>query len=319
MALPITDRETRLLGLIARAEPRLRRALLQAVTVAVGTHTLDELEVLIVAGLFDRALEQAIQAGIINLADEATAVFVTAGQSTSTFLAGALEITVSFDQVNQRAVTIMQGERLRLIREFAAEQRRATRSALVEGIREGLNPRDQARNFRNSIGLTERQEGSVRNFRRLLSEGNTEATTRSLRDRRFDRTIRRAIREGRPLTEVELDRMTDAYRRRALRHRSEVIARTESLRAVHQANDEAYDQAIESGDLREDQLVRTWHTARDPRVRDSHSPMNGQRRRKNEPFVSGAGSQLRYPGDSSASSRETVQCRCSVSTRIAKL
>lgn len=315
MALPATDPERRLLDLVSRAEPRLRRALLNAVVAARGTHTLAELTALIEAGQFERALDEAARAGVIRLADDTAAVFTLAGREGAEFLSDVLEIAVGFDQVNDRAVRVMQGERLRLVREFTAEQRRATRAAMVDGIRRGLNPVDQARNFRASIGLTERQQLAVENYRRLLERGSAEALTRELRDRRFDTSVRRALRTGEPLTTVQVGRMTERYRERYVAFRAVTIGRTEALRAVHAGTDEAYRQAVEEGLLDGDQLRRKWVTARDERVRSSHRHLGGMVRGPDETFP-GANGALRFPGDPAAPASETVRCRCALSVRI---
>jgi hypothetical protein len=313
---PATDPETRLLRLMGRAETSLQRALIAAVVAARDTTSLVELEELILAGRFDEALEAAVAAGSIRLADEATAVFVLAGEDTAALLSDVLEVVVGFDQVNQRAVDVMRGERLRLIREFSAEQRNATRNALVEGIARGANPREQATAFRGSIGLTARQQAAVDNFRRLLSASDREALSRALRDRRFDSTIEGAIDSGEPLTRAQIDRMTARYRERMLKFRAETIARTEALRAVHQGSQEAYHQAIDRGHIDPGELVQTWVTAGDERVRGSHRSMSSQQRPFGEAFISGSGALLRYPGDPSAPASETVQCRCALATRI---
>lgn len=315
MALPAEDTEERLLALISRAEPRIRLALTNAIVAARTQSTLTELAELIEAGRLDEAVTAASRAGVLRLADETAAVFTVAGRGAAEFLSDALEVTVGFDQVNFRAVRTMQEDRLRLIREFTAEQRNATRSAIVDGIRRGLNPVDQARNFRGSIGLTAKQQSAVENFRRLLEEDSSEALTRRLRDRRFDSTIRSARRKGVPLTPEQVDRMVERYRERAVAFRSRTIARTEALRAVHAGNDEGFRQAIDEGNIDADQLVRTWVTARDERVRGSHRGLNGLERGLDETFP-GLTGRLRFPGDPSAPASETVQCRCALSTRV---
>ena len=316
MAFPAEDTEARLLGLIAGAEPRLRASLIQSVTAARAIGSSGEIERLILAGRLDEAVEEAARIGAVRLADDATSVFVLAGEDTSLFLSDVLEVAVGFDQVNSRAVSTMQRERLRLIRGFTAEQRQATREALADGIRRGVNPREQARAFKASIGLTGRQQVAVNNYRRLLEETPGEALTRGLRDRRFDRTVRRAIRDGVPLTKAQVDRMVGRYGDRFVRFRAETIARTEALRAVHQGSEEMYRQAFDEGRLDPNEVVRTWRTAQDERVRGSHAAMEGQQRLVSEPFVSGNGNTLQHPGDPNASGLETVQCRCALATRI---
>ena len=320
MALPAVDSEARLIALVDAAEPKLKRVLINAITAAKGTFALVDIQNLLEQGRFQEAIDLAVRGGIIRFADATTAVFVLAGQSTSAFLADALDVTISFDQVNERAVRTMRNERLREIREFSAEQRRATRAALTEGIRRGQNPRAQAKTFVDSIGLTEKQVEAVNNYRRLLEAGSREALTRRLRDRRSDRLVRRAIDRGEPLSQAQINSMTGRYQKRFIIFRAETIDRTESLRAVNQANDEGYRQAIEEGHVEPQQLKREWHAAGDERVRSSHDVMSGQIVDGIEiPFISGRGFELLFPGDPTAPGSETVQCRCAVSTRIDKI
>ncbi len=312
----ITDSEARLLALIANVETRLRIAATNAITASKDTPgTLEELAVLIEQGRVEEAVQAAGRAGAIRIADGYAAVYTLAGQEGARFLEDALDITVGFDQVNERAVRHMQGERLRFIREFTDEQRQASRAALVDGIERGLNPIAQARNFRSSVGLTAYQQTAVQNYRRLLERGSSEALSRDLRDRRFDPTLRRAIQSGEPLTGAQIDRMVERYGERYVKYRAEVIGRTEALRAVHAGNDEAYRQAIDEGHVVREEVRRMWITARDERVRPSHAAAGGQARGMDEPFLVG-GSQLRYPGDPNGPASETVQCRCSLATRM---
>ncbi len=316
MAGPVTDPSERLLRLVSAAEPRLRRALQNAIVAARrAPGTLAELAGLIESGQFELALDRATAAGLVGVTGETASTFVLAGERTSRFLSNALGIAVDFDQVNQRAVRTMQRERLRLIREFTEEQRAATRAALVDGAERGLNPVQQARNFRASIGLTLRQHQAVVRFRSLLESGSREALTRALRDRRFDRTVARAARTGEPLTAAQVNRMVDRYRQRYVAFRAVTIARTEALSAVHLANDEAYRQAVEQGHLAAEDLTRTWVTARDEKVRGSHRALNGVRKGLDEVFQGFAGV-LRFPGDPLAPASERVRCRCALSTRI---
>lgn len=318
MALPAEDSAARLFELVARSEVRLRNALYNAITAAteqVGG-TLEELARLIELGQFDEALEFAARSGAVALADEQAAVYANSGRASAGVISNALEVTVGFNVTNERAVQHLRTERFRLIREFTAEQRASTRQALVQGTQQGLNPVEQARNFRESVGLTRRQQRAVANYRRALIEGDAIALERRLRDRRFDSTVRQAVSGDKPLTSRQVDSMVDRYRSRYIRYRSEVIGRTEALRAVHTANHEAYTQAIEEGHLDKDQLVRTWIAVPDERTRDSHSvTLDGQERGPDEAFEGDFGDMM-FPGDPMAPPEETVQCRCAVTTRM---
>ena len=309
------DDGARLEALIAAAIVTLRRSFARALRQVAQRWSLDQIEELILARRFDDALAMA-ELAAANLANDVTEQFLRSARDTSRFLSDTLDVVVTFDQTNERAVAAMRQNQLRLIREFTREQQRATRIALVEGIQQGLNPREQARLFRSSLGLTARQMQAVANYRRLLEAGDSAALTRALRDKRFDSSVRAAVSGDRPLTLAQIDRMVERYREKYVRYRGEVIARTEALRSVHEGATAAYEQAIASGVLDADALTRTWITASDERVRGSHSFMHGQQRLIDQPFVSGAGNRLRWPGDIDAPGSETIQCRCVLTTQF---
>lgn len=316
----VDDPAKRLNDLLDQQEVRISTVFRTAVAALKDDVDLDELADLIQQGrleeAFGRLQDAAEKVGIAS-----NIAFVSAGQSTSDFLASANVGRVVFDQVNYRAVAAMQSNRLELVREFTAEQRRATSAALVSGVESGINPRDQARNFRDSIGLTEKQWGAVANYRRALERVGSDpdaqavALGRALRDRRGDAQINRAIREGRPLPKAKVDWMVERYTARYVKYRAEVIGRTEALRAVHEGTEEMYRQSIEAGDIDAEKLERKWVTRLDGRERRTHKFLSGQKRRWGEPFVTENGT-IRYPGDPQAPAVEVIQCRCALATRI---
>ena len=324
----------RLRKLIDRLEPKLRKRFLSSVEQFKSARTLPQISRLLEAGQIEEALTFSDQiagyfAGGVN------EVFVAAGSNTATWLREGVGLTVDFDQVNQAAVNAMQSNRITLIREFTNDMRGSTRTALLDGVERGLNPIEQARNFRDAIGLTEKQQSAVQNYRRLLTEDPREALTRQLRDKRFDRTVRRAMgtkrdpvtglrtpltgaEGGEPLTKAQIDKMVSRYQERFVKYRSETIARTESLRVVHEGNDQMMQQAFDSGVLDPNDVEQRWSHSGLADGRDFHASMHGQKRPYGKPFLSGLGNLLRYPGDSSAPASETVACGCAVTTLIKK-
>lgn len=305
----------RLDAVLAKAEALFRRRFLDAIRQIQDSTTLAELEELLARRNFEEALVQA-ELAAVNLSNAYVQAYILAADDVMEFISGSIGIEVSFNQVNTRAVREMQEASLRLVQEFTSGQRASTRRALVEGIRAGLNPRDQARLFRQSIGLTSNQMQSVINYRRLLESGSSRALQRALRDKRFDGVIRQVISGDRVFTADEIERQVQRYYERSIAARAETIARTEALGAVHQGSDQGFREAIAQG-LIDDELSQVWHTAGDARVRvPSHTFMNGQIRVFGEPFLSGTGNLLRYPGDQRAPAHDVVKCRCAKSTRF---
>lgn len=282
--------------------------------------TLTRLTRFLSEGDIDGALRAATTGMATWFAQSWTPAYTASAERTALFLQRSLGVPMSFDIMSLGPIRHLQAHRLRLVTGFGVEQRAATMRALEGAFARGLNPRATARVFRGSIGLTENQVGWVQNYRRALEEGSSSALNRGLRDRRFDPTVRRSVESGEALSQQQIDRMVGRYTQKTLRYRSEVIARTESLRSTNGGQRDMFQQAIEEGDLRNDQLLREWNTAADERVRDSHSAMHAQEvEGLDNPFISGLGNQLLYPGDPGAPAEDTVQCRCAVGTRLVKI
>lgn len=320
MAEDFIDKAERLFLLIDQQDERIQRIFLTAIKSLKDEIDLDDLTALIAQGRVSEALSR-LKFVADQLAAASNVAFVTAGASAAELITSAGLGQLVFDQVNLNAVAAMQRNRLELIREFTREQARATSQAIIAGVESGINPVAQARNFRDSIGLTSKQWGHVANYRRALeraavdAQAAADAKGRGLRDARFDANVDRARRTGKPISPAKIDQMVERYSDRYIKHRAKVIARTEALRAVHQGNEEAYRQAVAEGVVREDQLIREWRTSVDGRERETHRKLNGQKRKPGEVWTTPNGS-LRYPGDPNAPAKETVQCRCAILTRI---
>jgi len=303
-----------LIKLADKMAPKWKSRFLAVIKTIQDANTLKRIEELMLLGQIEEALILS-ETAALQLGRLWGETFTLAADETAKLVRDALNVTLDFDNVNERALAEMRRNQLRLIRQFSEKQRLATRQALQDGIRRGINPRDMAREFRRSIGLTDRQVRAVNNYRRMLEQLDSTALRRKLRDARFDRTFARAIKEGKGLSSDQIERMVGRYRDRYIKYRSEVIARTESLRAVHAGVDEMYQQAFDSGTLRPDALVRQWDTSKDDRVRSSHRTMDRQKRLVGQTFETGRGNQMRFPGDPEAPPSESVQDRCAVTTR----
>lgn len=310
----------RTVALLAQADARVRRRFLALVDSARTVSTLENLATLIERGRINEALavSQDIAPGIATALE---ASYVAAGLSAGVVLRSKVDSDLDFNSLNRRAVADMSLTRVRLIREFTAEQRRATQVFLQDAFSRGLAPVAQARELRKSIGLTQRQSQAVANFRRMLTEGSnqslSQALTRKLRDRRFDPSIQAALSGRRRLTAPQIERMTDRYRERFVQFRARTIANTESLQATGQGEEEMFLQAIEAGVLVPDAVAKRWVDRDDSKVRESHrfmvvrevATMDGL-------FVTGDGNRARFPGDPALPASDKINCRCRVVREI---
>jgi uncharacterized protein YbjQ (UPF0145 family) len=316
----VEDQAERLNRLVDLQEARIANIFRTAISALKDELDLDELATMLEQGRVNEAIDR-LQHAADALGAASNVAFVTSGQSTADFLTNAGVGRVVFDQVNLYAVAAMQGARLELIQEFTAEQLRATSLALVSGVEAGTNPIAAARNFRDSVGLTATQWMHVASYRAALErvgidpEAAENALGRALRDGRGDKTVLAAARDSRNIPPEKIDWMVSRYTDRYVKHRAEVIGRTEAMRAVNQGNEEAYRQAIADGVVRAEQLDREWRTRVDGRERRTHLLLNGQHRGWGESWLTENGV-LRYPGDPEAPAKETIQCRCAILTRI---
>jgi hypothetical protein len=238
------------------------------------------------------------------------------------------EFVVRWDARNPRAESWLRNHSSTMITRITDDQRAAIRALLEQGLIDGRNPRATAldiigrinratgRRTGGVLGLTSVQSSAVEKARLGLSSGQADAMRAYLqltrRDRRFDATVLQAIRDGIALSQDMVARITGRYADRLLELRGETIARTETMAALNQSGIEAMQQAVDSGAVRADTVTKTWHTARDKRVRDSHAAQDRETIGLNGVFSNG----LAYPGDPSGGAAEVANCRCWLETKI---
>ena len=255
---------------------------------------------------YGKAIEQAVLAG------------VKATSTTQGVINGAqadFEIAIGLNPRLEQFALTMTSTR---IREIDQTTRDTIRQVLQRGLTAGDDPFAIARQIRGSIGLTRRQEAAVSNYERMLRALDPEALDRKLRDRRSDASVGRAIANDKALTDAQIRSLVDRYRDRYVKYRANVIARTESIRAVQGAQWELFQDMINKGQIDARQVRRTWINTNDGHVRNSHvqiPQMNPRGVGQAETFTSPLGPIL-YPGDPSALAANTIQCRCAVFARI---
>jgi hypothetical protein len=243
-------------------------------------------------------------------------------------------VVIRFDGRNLRAEQWLRQYSSSLVTRIVEDQRAALRQALTAGMTRGENPRTTALDIVGRInratgkreggilGLTSQQEAFARNARDELMSGDPAKLrnylTRARRDKRFDRTIAKAIRDETPVPADTIRKATGAYRNRLLKLRGDTIGRTEALTSLQSANHEAYLQAVDNGAVAESDVRKVWRSAGDLRVRHSHRVLSGQSAGLREAFTSPSGARMMFPGDTSqgAGAEETIQCRCVAEYRI---
>lgn len=261
---------------------------------------------------FDRSISDAFEAG---------GTF-TSGALPIIRLADGFKVKFQFNIRNPAAERWLSEHSSTLIKDIMDDQRAMIRGYLMDGMAKGVNPRTSALDLVGRVGASGRREGGViglttsqsewvRNYAAELASDNPRAAlARTLRDARFDRAVISAADSGEAIPAGLMGKMIDAYENRALRYRAETISRTESMAALHSAQQFAMEGAIETGAISRTDVRFAWHTAGDERVRSAHETMDGQEVAMGEMFVDGDGNQLEFPGDPSAPISTTANCRC---------
>lgn len=323
--------------LLDRLEPELRAAFLEAIERINGSVEIARVEALIRAGRIDDAvaalnLDPSLFAG---MHEAQRAALVAGGQLVLSGLRlrdpyDGTRFILGFDGRAVRAEAWAGQQSSRLITEVIEDQRSMAREVIRAGIEAGKNPRTVALDISGRmnrvtgkreggfIGLTSQQARWALNAERQLRELDAGYFSRTLRDKRSDGVVARAIRDGKPLAEADIRRLVNRYKDRLLKMRADTIARTEALNALRAGRHEGFAQLIDSGKVRADQVTVTWSATMDGRTRDTHRAMNGQAVRMGQLFTSPSGARFEYPGDVThgAPGDEVIQCRCLAEYRI---
>lgn len=306
--------------LIARLEPALRRAFENSLADWRNNIDLDAVAEALRRGDIETAVRAAnIQPAALNgFLTAREAAFEAAGTAEM----ASLRLNIIFNARHLRGEAMLERYGAQFVRAVSDDTKAMLRTSLTDSLSRGQGAKAAARGIRGMIGLTDSQAGWAINLRRKLIDdpkalvSEFAADGYKLRDKRLDGIVRRAVKAGKPIAASDIEKIVTAYQNRAIRWRSENIARTETLRAVQTGNFEAYQQAVESGKIAAQNVRKVWNSAHDNRVRHTHRELDGESVGLNERFVSVSGARLMYPLDATAPLSETVNCRCNLTYRV---
>lgn len=308
-------------------EPRLRRQFQVAISLLKREINLQELADAIrtrnldyISQVFnDRTMTMAFQGYIEEIKNSQIkgAALAVAALPLFRFQSGT-QLEVRFNVTNPRTATFLESYAMDKVRQVSNDIRENIRKIINQSVIGGENPLNAATRVRAVIGLTARQDAAVAKFEQLLRAGEAGALQRELRDKRFDPSVAAALRGDRPLKEQQIQKMTQRYRERYLRYRSQTIARTESIRALESGKSLLIDQKINEGMISSSSVRRFWINTNDEKLRDSHRQipeMNPDGVGLNEPFKSPLG-YIMHPGDPNATAENTINCRCTTFIQV---
>ncbi len=269
-----------------------------------------QLERIVAAGAVDELLTAALSEPVMDVAFRSVREKIrTAVAKNVTYFARDLpkagkingELAVSFNVLSPSTIDGIRQLDTKVIETLKDDTRETVRGIVEQGLRDGKNPRAIARELRDVIGLAPNQQAAVDNFRAMLESGDREALTRALRDRRFDAAIKRG-----DLSADQVERMTDAYRRRMIAFNAESNARTASIDAMKLGHRLAWEDAAAKGIVDVGLLEKTWRGVLDDRERPEHRAMEGQ----TVPFEADFSNGQSIPGDTD------FNCRCLAIYRV---
>ncbi len=209
-----------------------------------------------------------------------------------------------FDLLNPETVRAALRLETTALSTLTTEAAETVRQVAARGITAGINPRTVAREIREAVGLAPNQDAAVDAFRDALGRigTNKDALGYALRDRRFDRTLAAARKSGGTLSPEQVDRMTAAYRQRAIAWNAETHARTAALDAQRAGNREAWETALRDGNFDRQRITKRWVATMDARTRPEHAEANGTVVQFDEPYPVDGG--VMTPGEG------VYNCRC---------
>lgn len=213
-----------------------------------------------------------------------------------------------------------------LVDGLVGEQLGNVRSVLVDGLARGQNPRQTALALVGKInprtrvregGLIGLTPSSVQTLDKIyagLRSGDAQAMRGylgyALRDKRFDGHVRRALEQDGTVPADAVDRIVTAYSNRALKHRAENLALTETNIALAKAKADAFQQQIDAGKLEAEDVVKTWGRSVSKEKREDHLAMAGQTVPFSGLFTLPDGTQCTGPHDPNLPAHHLVGCKC---------
>ncbi|KKX29184.1 head morphogenesis protein SPP1 [Rhizobium sp. LC145] len=264
------------------------------------------------------ALQEAFNAGGVNMVQSLPQLVAPDGT----------RVLFQFGVRNLEAERLIREQSSTLVTNIVEDQREALRIAFEAGLAQGRNPtatalevvgrvnRVTGRREGGVIGLTSRQAEFITRARESLLSGNLDGMRSYLalktRDRRFDRTVLKAIREDRPVDRELVAKIIGRLSDRNLLLRAETIALEETRTALFSVRDNAIRQQIEGGKIAAQEVTKKWRHSGSEHPRLQHIAMSGQSVGIDQPFVAPDGTHLMYPHDPKAPVRHRIGCKCRV-------
>ena len=321
---------------LQRALQGLEKSIAAAVKDAIEKASFRIDEKALIAAIDARDFSQIINLTRMNPAvlfpieDAVRSGFIQGGGLVGGDLAAGLAGTYSFNGRHPEAEAWIRQHGAQLIDLITSEGIEAVRTVVEEGIASGRSSASMAREITGRkvgnrrvggiLGLNSDQAGHLQRARAILSDPakirqyfiRDEKTGRmkpryKLSDRRFDRAIREAIRDGRAIRGKELDDIMAAHRSKALGYRGRVIAKNESFSALAAGRAAGYEQLKDDPNV--EKVTVRWQHNLSQVPREDHVAMNGTVIEVGE-FFQFDDASMKHPHDPAGGAKHSIGCRC---------
>ncbi|WP_037076082.1 hypothetical protein [Neorhizobium vignae] len=268
----------------------------------------------------EMSLREAFNAGGINMVQSLPSLVAPDGT----------RVLFQFGVRNLEAEWLIREQSSTLVTNITQDQRLALRTAFEAGLSQGRNPTSTAldvigrvnrvtgRREGGTIGLTSRQVEFIGRARENLLSGDVDGMRSYLdlktRDRRFDRTVAKAIREGRAVDAAMVGKIIGRLSDKNLQLRGEMIGLEETRTALFSVRDNAVRQQIDAGKITAAEVTKKWKHSGSEHPRLQHLKLAAQSREAgvpiDMPFIAPDGTALMYPHDPKAPARHRIGCKC---------
>ncbi len=334
--------------LLAEYEPRIRRAFMASVTDLSASVDWS----LLLDRLAARDVEGAIDA--LNISPAAwsqysaavTETFAASGAAHAAQIkaSGIGSIGTRFNMTNPRAEQWIRENVGSSITFFNQEQIEVARETILSGSAEGKGPRNIATDLAGRVtgpggqrqggvlGLDSQRADRLRKVtdgmatpegvqNLVIKHRNGNLSLRYRVNRATANRILAAYRKGEAVPAAQRTVSERQYKNALLRDRANTVSETETANAVLGARDEEWEQLIESGDVRQDQVRKTWRHIRgaSEHHRADHLAMSGTTVEGiDATFNFPDGTRMKYAHDPAGGAKHNIRCSCQTEYTVAR-
>lgn len=260
----------------AKQEADLARAVLSFLEAATRAVPLERTTALLATGRVREAMDRAVSAAEDALPTsvhrvakaEVTLAEALARAFGSGADAGAAVVNFSLNMPDVAGAGWASREAASLVTGLTREARESIAAVVSEGLRTGVTPRQTAFMVQQVAGLSSAQAGAVSRYYTSFLQAAAAGQGAGSLAGRFTLAPRMV-----PNAAVA-DRAAERYAQRLRQQRALNIARTETQRAAHAGQLEAWQQLRDTGAFGNAHVIRQWITAEDERVCPTCGPMH---------------------------------------------